>query len=70
MMKTKIEGLEISYRNVGELHEKVKELLLEFKQTRKQIESEFKEVKKKEKALQKFLGIKEDIEEAEPKMLL
>ena len=57
MMKANIEGLEIAYKTVLDLNEKVRELLIKIKKEREECEAKFRSLRKREKSLEKFLGI-------------
>ena len=64
MMKAKIEGLEIAYKTVLDLNEKVRELLLKTKKEREECEIKFRTLRKREKSLEKFLGIRVQVKSA------
>ena len=55
-MKIEIEGIEITYKSVLDLNEKVRTSLLETKKERTAIETKFRLLRKREKFLEKFLG--------------
>ena len=59
MSKMSIEGTEISYRTVVELQANVKTALAQMRTRRENMESQLKEVRKKEAALERFLGVEE-----------
>ena len=59
-MKAKIEGLEIAYRSVVDLNAKVRELLLKTKKDREECETKYRDFRKREKSLERFLGVKEE----------
>ena len=57
MNQIKIEGVELHYRSVDELHRKVQEALGEVREKLAQIQTELTGLKTQEKALKRFLGI-------------
>ena len=63
MKKIDIEGLAISYKDVSDLNQKVKDVLLKIQRKRANIQTEFSAIRKKERGLKKFLGIKETSKE-------
>ena len=56
MMKVEIAGLAINYRNAVELNAKIRRELSETRGDRQLLEQECKDMRKKEKALERFLG--------------
>jgi hypothetical protein len=56
MLKVEIAGLAITYRNAAELNAKVRQELSETRADRLDLEKECKELRKKEKAMERFLG--------------
>ena len=56
MPKVEIAGFAISYRNAVELNAKVRRELSETRGDRMLLEAECKDLRKKERALQRFLG--------------
>ena len=62
MMKAKIENLEIAYKSIRDLHEKARILLLKTKSEREKCEAKFRELRRREKALEKFLGSESETE--------
>ena len=63
MKKIDIEGISISYKDVSDLNHKVKAVLSKIQRRRESIQAEFSAIRKKERGLKKFLGIKEDSKE-------
>jgi len=59
MMKIKIEGIELHYRNVSELNERLRNELTEVQLKRVQTATELRGLAKQERALKKFLGVHE-----------
>ena len=57
MMKIKIEGLDIHYKNVADLDTKVHEQLTAVRLTKLQAAVELKGLIRRERALMKFLGV-------------
>ena len=57
MMKMKIEGIEILYKNVSDLNAKVGEQLSLIHKRREKRENEVKGLRRTERAFKKFLGI-------------
>jgi len=57
MQKIKIEGLDIKYKNVSDLHEKVKDTLVKVKTSREETEEKLNQLRKRERGLRKFLGL-------------
>lgn len=55
-MRAKIEDLEIAYKSVADLNEKVRGLLLKTRKDREEYEAKFRMLRRTEKALEKFLG--------------
>lgn len=64
MKKIDIEGINIGYKDVSDLNRKVKEALSKIQRKRENLQTEFSAYRKKEKALKKFLGIKDETKEA------
>ncbi len=62
MKKIDIEGISISYKDAPDLNQKVKTVLSKIARTREKLQEEFNGVRKKERGLRKFLGIKEEKE--------
>jgi len=60
MMKIKIEGIEITYKSVLDLNEKLRGFLLKTKKEREECETKFRGFQRRERALKKFLGEKEE----------
>ena len=60
MMKANIEGLEIAYKTVLDLNEKVRELLIKTRKGREECEIRFRTLRKREKSLEKFLGVNKE----------
>jgi len=56
MMKVEIAGLAVAYRNAAELNAKIRRELSETRGDRQHLEQECKDMRKKEKALERFLG--------------
>jgi cell division protein FtsB len=56
MLKVEIAGLAITYRNAAELNAKVRQELSETQADRLDLEAECRDLRKKEKALERFLG--------------
>ena len=55
-----IEGINISYKDVSDLNQKVKAVLSKIQRRRESMQTEFSAIRKKERSLKKFLGIKEE----------
>ena len=66
MKKIDIEGIGISYKDVTDLNQKVKAALQKIQRKREKLQQEFGGVRKKERGLKKFLGIKEESKDAIP----
>jgi len=56
MLKVEIAGLAITYRNAAELNAKIRRELSDTRGDRILLEKECKDLRKKEKALERFLG--------------
>lgn len=63
MKKIDIEGIGISYKDVSDLNQKVKGVLLKIQRKREKLQAEFNVYRKKERGLKKFLGIKDETRE-------
>jgi hypothetical protein len=63
MKKIDIESISISYKDVSDLNHKVKAVLSKIQRRRENIQTEFNAIRKKERGLRKFLGIKEESKE-------
>ena len=57
MLKIEIEGIEVHYKNVSDLHERIQAHLDEVHAKRTKAAGELKALTRREKALRKFLGI-------------
>ena len=56
MLKVEIAGLAITYRNAAELNAKVRQELSDTRADRLDLEAECRDLRKKEKALERFMG--------------
>ena len=70
MKKIDIDGIAISYKDVSDLNHKVKDVLLKIQRQRATIQSEFHSIRKKERSLKKFLGIKDTAKDAAQAVLI
>ena len=63
MKKIDIDGINITYKDVSDLNQKVKAVLSKIQRKRETLQAEFNANRKKERGLRKFLGIKEESKE-------
>lgn len=66
MKKIDIEGITIAYKDVSDMNQKVGAALQKIQRRREKVQKEFGVIRKKERGLKKFLGIKEESKDAIP----